>query len=275
MLRARVVTALFLGPLLLAAIWLLPTAAIAWIVAAGAGVAAWEWTQLMGVSHLQRRAALVAAFLLTLVPGYGLLVWAPEWVPYIFYSTVALWLGAVGWLWLFTVRGLSAPSPLVAGIVGWLLLWPCWLALVYLHGHTPWGPFWHTFLLVLVWGADTGAYFGGRAWGRHRLAPRISPGKTWEGAIVGGGAAVSAGLLLLAVMQPAAPMWTYLVLLTVLVVVASVVGDLFESMLKRQRGIKDSGGILPGHGGVLDRIDSLTAAAPFLAAGLAWWQSGM
>ncbi|MBK5937036.1 phosphatidate cytidylyltransferase [Halorhodospira sp. 9621] len=274
MLKARVLTALALGPLLLAAIWLLPTGVLAVLLGATAALAAWEWTTLIGVQDTARRAAIVGGFAATLLPGW-LLLEAGVAAGGILYAVAGLWVGALVWLLLYSRRDLPAPSPLRAALVGWLVLWPCWLALVYLHGSTPWGPFWHTFLLVLVWAADTGAYFTGRAWGRHRLAPRISPGKSWEGALGGGAAALLGGGLLVLALQPQAPGLGALALLTVAVVVASVVGDLFESMLKRQRGVKDSGGILPGHGGILDRIDSLTAAAPVLAAGLAWWQSGI
>ncbi|ABM62228.1 phosphatidate cytidylyltransferase [Halorhodospira halophila] len=274
MLKARVLTALALGPLLLAAIWLLPTPVLALALGGVAALAAWEWTTLIGVQDHGRRVALVGGFAMTLLPGWWLLQAVPA-VSGILYAVAALWLVALCWLVLYTRRELAAPSPLVSAVVGWLVLWPCWLALVYLHGSTPWGPFWHTFLLVLVWGADTGAYFAGRAWGRRRLAPCISPGKSWEGAVGGGLAALLGGGALVLLLQPQAPGVVALALLTVAVIVASVVGDLFESMLKRQRGVKDSGGILPGHGGILDRIDSLTAAAPVLAAGLAWWQSGM
>ncbi|MCG5547673.1 phosphatidate cytidylyltransferase [Halorhodospira halochloris] len=274
MFRARLITALVLGPLLIAAIWLLPTPAIAVLVAAVSALAAWEWTHLMGVEDTKARAGLVAAFMATLPPGYLLLdvTWAAE---FIFYGAVLLWGCALLWLLIFSQRNIPAPAPAIAAVIGWLLLWPCWLALVYVHGHTNWGPFWHTFLLVLVWVADTGAFFAGKAWGKHRLAPSISPGKSWEGAIVGGVAGVIAGFGLIWALQPQIPPLVLVLAWSAVIVAVSVIGDLFESMLKRQRGVKDSGGLLPGHGGILDRIDSITAAAPFLAAGLAWWQSGM
>ena len=274
MFRARLLTALVLGPLLIVAIWLLSTAVVAVLLAAIAALAAWEWTHLMGVVDTRARAGLVAAFLATFPPGYLLLELVPG-VELIFYVTVVLWFAALLWLLIFSRYELPAPTPLLAAVIGWLLLWSCWLALVYIHGYTNWGPFWHTFLLVLVWMADTGAYFGGKKWGKHRLAPAISPGKSWEGAIIGSLMAVLAGLLLVWVLRPLIPPLQILIAGSVVIAAVSVVGDLFESMLKRQRGIKDSGGVLPGHGGILDRIDSLTAAAPFLAAGLAWWQNGI
>lgn len=265
-------TALVLGPALLAAVWFLPTGAVAAILAAVAGLAAWEWTSLMGLRDAGARVLALTLFAVTLAGGWALLeidgaaplalALAAGW-----WGVAALWTVAYG-----LGRGDDPPPLALAAIVGWFVLWPCWLALVYLHGHTPWGPFWLTFLFLLVWAADIGAYFAGRAFGRHRLAPRISPGKTWEGVAGGAVLAVLVGVLFVAVLAPQGPPWIVLLPLLVGVVAISVVGDLFESMLKRRGGMKDSGGILPGHGGILDRVDSLTAAGPLLAAGLAWWQ---
>src|SRR5207302_1283767 len=123
-------------------------------------------------------------------------------------------------------------------------------------------------LLILIWAADTGAYFAGRAFGKHKLLPNVSPGKTWEGFF---------GAMLMTVIVMGFVVyflnippnnWVPLFLLGFVTVIFSILGDLFESMLKRQAGIKDSGKILPGHGGILDRIDSLTSAAPIFALGV-------
>lgn len=157
--------------------------------------------------------------------------------------------------------------------VGWLVLVPSWMAVVELQDHGALGlagPWALLFILVWAWAADTGAYFAGRALGRHKLAPRVSPGKTVEG-LVGG--------VLLALLVVAAVFYTgwlearlpALMVAALLTVLASVLGDLFESMIKRERGIKDSGTVLPGHGGMLDRIDSVTAALPVALAGLSWF----
>ena len=143
-----------------------------------------------------------------------------------------------------------------------LVLIPAWLALVRLHAQ---GPALMLFLLLLVVAADIGAYFAGRHFGRNKLAPRVSPGKTWEG-VMGGvvGAAVVA-LVGVSIFHVSAAPFIGLSLVTVL---ASVVGDLTESLFKRHAGVKDSGSLLPGHGGVLDRVDSVTAAAPIFLVGL-------
>jgi phosphatidate cytidylyltransferase len=123
----------------------------------------------------------------------------------------------------------------------------------------------------MVWLADSGAYFAGRRWGRTRLAPVISPGKTWEG-VLGGIVASAIAVLLAGYWYSRSLEWTLtLVSVALLAVMFSIVGDLLESLMKRQAGIKDSGSIIPGHGGVLDRIDSLTAAAPMFLAGILWF----
>jgi len=156
-------------------------------------------------------------------------------------------------------------------VLGSLALVPCYLALVWLHVHDRWALL---ALFVLVWSADTAAYFAGRRYGVRRLAPRLSPGKSWMGAVaaVGTGFAVGAGSALLP--GPGARSVVAMAAAGGLVVVVSIFGDLFESLVKRRGGFKDSGTILPGHGGVLDRIDSLLAAAPCYALALIWMADG-
>ena len=157
---------------------------------------------------------------------------------------------------------------MIQGLVGILVLQPMWIALVTLHGSGALGAELLLYLMVIVWGAESGAYMAGRLWGRTRLVAQISPGKTWEGCY----GAIAATLLI-----SGAGVWWFgfkgtmvvgFVLLSVATVLFSIVGDLWESLLKRRRGVKDSGQILPGHGGILDRIDSLTAAAPVFCLGM-------
>ena len=179
---------------------------------------------------------------------------------YFYVPAAILWIVVVP-LWM----RLRWPLPQgAAGVaVGALVLLPTWLALVQLRAV---GAGTLVAVMAVAWIADTGAYFVGRAFGRHKLAPSISPGKTWEGAVGGGAAVLAYGFALAPKLPPvlgARP--GLLALLIVAVTLMSVVGDLFESLLKRQAGLKDSSHVLPGHGGVLDRIDSLTSILPLSA----------
>jgi len=155
--------------------------------------------------------------------------------------------------------------PVAAALAGVFALVPCWLALVYVTFATN-SPNWVLFTLALVWAADTGAFFAGRWLGRVPLAPRVSPKKTWEGAIGGMVTAVIVAWLAATLLFEVA-VWPF-VITCVAVAALSIVGDLTESMLKRAVGLKDSGSVFPGHGGMLDRIDSVTAAAPALVFAL-------
>ncbi len=268
MLSQRILTALVLAPLAVAGVLWLPTwqfALVLGLILLGGG---WEWSRLAGIESGAGRLGF-----LVLLGGWLGLLWLPAfgpWVPGLLWGVTAFWF-LVG-IWLGRVRqiapaeGFSPPQALV----GLVVLGTAWVALVALHRSSPLGPVWVLLGLMLVWVADTGAFFAGRRWGRRKLAPLVSPGKTWAG--VGGalaGAILWGGLLAL---WRGVAGWHLvgLVLLCVASVLVSIVGDLYESYLKRQRGLKDSGQLLPGHGGILDRIDSLTAAAPLFTLGLFW-----
>lgn len=259
MLRQRIITALILAPLMLGVIFWLPhewtAAALAALVLGGA----WEWSGLLGWRQPVARlgyVALVAAGLgaVWMTARQGL---AFSWV---LMAALVWWLVALAWIILAPARR----STLLCAVAGLLVLVPAWLALVSLHALTPQLVL---FVLLLVVAADVGAYFAGRRFGRHKLAPQVSPGKTWQG--VFGGMAGAALLSLGAVWWFEVPALPFLGL-CLLVTAASVVGDLTESLFKRQAGLKDSGTLLPGHGGLLDRVDSITAAAPVFLAGLIW-----
>jgi phosphatidate cytidylyltransferase len=259
-LRTRVMTAVVLGVVLLVVVlWLPPAATVAaltvLVIAGG-----WEWSAFMRLRSLTARCAYVVLLAVLLE-----LAWRASAVPatrdLILAVAVVWWFTAFLWV-VFAPRRVSAWS---AGVAGVLALVPAWLALVQLRLSLQHGAQWLLFALLLVWVADIGAFFVGRRFGRIRLAPEVSPGKTWEGAL--GGLAVSA---LVAVAGAA---WFGVALVPFLplclaVVGFSIVGDLTESLLKRFAGMKDSGSMLPGHGGVMDRIDSLTGAAPVLLLGL-------
>lgn len=274
MLKWRVLTACVLAPLVICAVLFLDTPWVAGILAVVISLGAAEWVKIMGVeSPLLRGAYLLGLWALLLL---GWLAYTQAWPLGPFYLLVGIWwLAALFWLQRYS-RGNEAPTPPAQGlsaVVGYLVLAPAWFSLVYLHAMPlGGGPVLMIVLLFAVWGADTGAYFAGRAFGRRKLAPRISPNKTWEGAVGGVVLAVVVALLLQLLFGPG---WLPLAVLLPVVAVTvlfSIAGDLFESMVKRQHGVKDSGTILPGHGGVLDRIDSLTAAAPIFVMGLLWWR---
>ena len=267
MLKQRIITALLMLPIALGGFFLLEGGAFALFIAAVITVAAWEWAQLAGFSEQPQRlgyAGVVAVLLLLLFNNQQL--------------AGALMALAIAWWALATVLVLTYPassrhwagSP-VKLLIGLLILLPAWQGLVLLK-QMPQANALILAVMVLVWGADIGAYFAGRAFGKRKLAPQVSPGKSWEG-VFGGLLATLAITLAVGIhLQWTARMLILALLASVLVVSISVVGDLTESMFKRQAGIKDSSNLLPGHGGILDRIDSLTAAVPLFAVLL--WLAG-
>lgn len=252
MLKARIVTALFLVAGFLAILFLLPGWAAGLSFALIAAIAGWEWAGLMQASSRGR----IAFGLLVL--GLCLLFWtSPE------QGFPLLWGLSAGFWLLFAPLWMKWRWSTACATVGLVVLLPTWAALVALHAR---GPELLLAAMALVWVADIAAYFTGRAFGRRKLAPSISPGKTWEGAagaVVGVlvyGFAVAPFLPQLSGIAPL-HFAGILLLLTTL----SILGDLFESLAKRQAGIKDSSQLLPGHGGILDRIDSQTSTLPFVA----------
>lgn len=264
MLKQRVLTAILIAPLSLLAIIYLPLLPFAVFTGAIVAFAAWEWGNLAALSPVQRKLY-VLLFIACLVLGYSLPTAA---------QTGLIWLALPLWVLNFVLvcrypesvkfwrmRGTRA-------LMGLLMLVSAWIALItlrqQLHG-------WQLILILLflVWSADIGAYFSGKAWGNKKLAPQVSPGKTWEG-FYGGllAALVSACVFAVVFGVVSFSQWNALATIGLIALACSaisVVGDLTESMFKRHRGVKDSGAILPGHGGVLDRIDSLLAALPFYA----------
>lgn len=259
MLKTRVITALLLIAGLALILFAMPPLAAVLTFAAVAALATWEWGGLM---KQDQPARVMYAFVLLLF-CWQLTVAAPEVVPGLLGLAVAFWILAVP-LWL-RFKWTLAGNDFFGYLIGALVILPTWAAMVALHAVSTWLML---AVMALVWVADISAYFAGRAFGRHKLAPTISPGKTWEGvagAVVGvliyGGTVLTfsslAGKIPLA--------WPLLGLLLILLTAVSVIGDLFESLLKRQAGIKDSSSLLPGHGGVLDRIDALTSTLPLAA----------
>lgn len=259
-LRKRVATAAVLIALLLVVLFWLPAAATVGLLTLVVLMGAWEWSAFLKWTRPWPRAAYVG-----LVGVFLPLAWRITRTPA---GMAALLGGALLWWLIALVWIVAAPRRVrswSAGLAGLLSLVPAWLALVRLRLGAPLGAEWVLFALVLVWMADIGAYFCGRRLGRRRLAPAVSPGKTWEGAI--GGLAASAIVAAAGAAWFRLPLVPFL-LLCLAAVAFSIVGDLTESLLKRFAGMKDSGTLFPGHGGVMDRIDSVTGAVPVLLLGL-------
>lgn len=268
MLKARVITAIVLLVGLLAAVFLLPAAGWLVVCALVCGAAAWEWGALARFEPALRMSTAIsfggACLLLGYVTGFTVPTAAGGALLMPLYAVSAIFWLFVAPVWL--VHKWSLSHPMLASLVGFVVLVPTSLALVHLRAISPWLMLG---VMAVVWIADIAAYFSGRAFGRHKLAPSISPGKTWEGAVGGGLAVLLFGFGVLA-WQGASQPGGALAIAAVLVIwtAVSIVGDLYESLLKRQAGLKDSGNILPGHGGILDRIDSLTSTLPMVALGM-------
>jgi phosphatidate cytidylyltransferase len=272
MLLQRIFTVAGLLPLFLAALFLLPN--LYWSIALGGimAVAAWEWARLAGYELPGR----VFFTLLLAVSTLGISLWEHyDTRPLLIHTSAghamyalsaAFWMGiAPAWLYYrWEIRG-----RVLLGIIGLIVLLPCWHAMAWLQI----SPGRLLLAMGVVWVADTAAYFVGRRYGRGKLAPLISPGKTWAG-VWGAAAAVSLYWVLVWAATPAGTVRLIPgLILALLMTVLSIVGDLFESWMKRVAGVKDSGGLLPGHGGLLDRVDGLTATLPLAAIYFAYLQS--
>lgn len=265
----RVVTAVVLVPVVVYGVLALPSAYFALLMAVFVLAGGWEWADLSG-HPVPARAAYVAV-LAALLFAAAKLVDRPPGLRLILASGVLFWGAALVWVARYQ-SGRATPLLERRGalsVTGVLVLVPAWAALYALHRGGAAGPERALLLMLLVWSADIGAYFAGRRFGRRKLAMRVSPGKTIEG-VLGGVALAAVVMAAYAAFRVQAPGWgAGLMLLGVATVLASVLGDLLESLIKRMAGRKDSGVLVPGHGGALDRIDSLTAAAPVFVLGLA------
>ncbi len=257
MLKIRIITAIIslfiLGAVLFVLTPELAALVMAFLVLAGA----WEWSGFLGFSNDAARWLYVV-----LIGGLMAIVvfLVPEHSDRVLQIACVWWLIAFIWIFVF-------PTPIPAAIrwlAGVVVLVPLFVALLFLYEVSSQILL---FALLIVWVADAGAYFAGKQFGRVKLAPSISPGKTWEG--------VFGGLTMVAILTT---IWTHFADMELAVMLPfclavgalSVVGDLTVSMFKRTAGVKDSGNLFPGHGGVLDRVDSVSAAAPLFALGLSW-----
>jgi phosphatidate cytidylyltransferase len=269
MLKTRVITAVTAVLMLLAALFYFPN----W----GWGIfsmlivlaACWEWSRLCAFSARTNVVFLALSALLCAIVLFQYLntshpLWMQSTAQALFIAAAAFWLVAVP-LWLKMAWRPRLPT--LAGVAGWLVVFPAWTALLLLHDASP---LLLLSILAIVWAADIGAYFAGKRFGKTKLAPSVSPGKTWEGVVGGLIGVMGYFFLWFAAVYYFGASWARLLLqfgallpLVFLVLGAvSVIGDLFESWMKRGAGMKDSSNLLPGHGGILDRIDAVTSALP-------------
>lgn len=258
MLKTRVITAVVLAIVFLLALF--NTSGLSWaLITLGATlVGVWEWAKLI---HLKKHTTVIyiavafcISMLIQFAPESSISLYTDKIVFGLLASSVLFWV-IFAPLWLLTRKHIR--QKFLLAILGLILLLATWLALKGLHSINP---LLLLAVLAVVWLADSAAYFAGKSFGRHKLAPSISPGKTWEG-VAGGLLAVTIyGLLLCNYLHYS----DWMVIGLWLVVALSIIGDLYESLLKRQAGVKDSSHLLPGHGGVLDRIDGLIPTLPLV-----------
>src|SRR3990167_6551702 len=261
MLKQRLITAAILIPLVLALLFYASPPVFCILTAGIMVVAAVEWTLLMQVRHLWARFL----YVMLMLSGMFAMLFVPT--PLIFAATFFWWLAALV-LVLIYPRGSRqwGNSVLIKGLMGAFVLIPCWIAVNYIRNDNQ-GIYVLLFVFILICGADSSAYFAGKKWGKTKIAPLVSPSKSVQGVM--GALAYAVFITVLAALLSRPPLIIVIsaVMLAVVTVSFSILGDLFESMLKREAGLKDSSNILPGHGGILDRIDSLTAAVPVYALG--------
>tara|TARA_R110000737_G_scaffold343560_1_gene369640 strand:- start:2536 stop:3402 length:867 start_codon:yes stop_codon:yes gene_type:complete len=280
LLKQRIITALVLAPAAILAIFYLPLINFAAVMLVVMAIGAWEWGPLMGFANKGLRLAFVGITSILIATLWYFLPLEYLWqAPKVLVEQVniVLWLAVAWW---FLSAGLTFLYPRyskfwsshrsVRGLFGWLTLVPTWLAFMVLRSSDYQVDNYHgaqllMFLFLMVWSADVGAYFVGKSIGKRKLLPNVSPGKTLEGFL--GGVIFACVMVAIAgyFIDWSMAQYRIVIPVTILITTISVLGDLNESMFKRQAGVKDSGTILPGHGGVLDRIDSLTATAPIYA----------
>ena len=269
MTKQRVITALILAPIMVVGIFFLPLKPFAIFIAIIATLGAWEWANIAGYQKNWSRIFYAFFVFVCLYISARFLRIHPEW---------KIWFLGAGTLWWTIAFALVKKYPggtdiwnarAIRAFLGLAVLIPMWVGFMHLKLE-PHSSLLIIYVMLVVWGADTGAYFAGRKWGTTKLAPHVSPGKSWAG--FWGGFATTLALAVFACwyvhsqIQPLDMMGTIKILaITMVTMVISVLGDLVESMMKRHRGIKDSSSLLPGHGGVMDRIDSMAAAVPIFA----------
>jgi phosphatidate cytidylyltransferase len=265
--KQRVITALLITPLAIAMILLLPSSIFAVIICALCLLAAWEWTRMSGMRSRPQRAVLVGLSVLAMAALWYYADSTAGWITIV--VGCAWWFVTLAWLRNFSFGAAPTRENITLKLIaGALTILPAWTAMMQLHRSQPTPPHtWALYALVVIWAADSFAYLVGRRWGKVKLAPNISPGKTIAGvygALCGSALVALIGGWLLDVRGASL---AGLLVLALITVVFSIVGDLFESLIKRHGNVKDSGTLFPGHGGVADRLDGVFAALPFFAVG--------
>ncbi|OTA16647.1 phosphatidate cytidylyltransferase [Xenorhabdus vietnamensis] len=275
MLKYRLLTTLILIPLVIVALFFLPPSGFGLVVIAVSALAAWEWGQFAGLFTQAKRITLAALFAVGLLAlQYSLSDFShlieKKQIVYLLWAGMLWWGAAILLVVTYPASASIWKSSVVLRLLfGVLTIVPFYCGMMVLRtqgyeNNSYNGAWWLLYVMLLVWAADSGAYIFGRTMGKHKMAPKVSPGKTLEGLF---GGLLTAALIswLFGKFAPVSAMPEHLLLISTAVVIASVFGDLAESMFKRESGIKDSSQLIPGHGGVMDRVDSLTAAVPIFA----------
>ena len=263
-LKQRVITGVVLIIAVLLGVLYLPNnlfAAASLIILISIG--GWEWGKLVSLNGMVR-----ALFVVGLL-GVGLFAYFNQDLRWVFIIAGVLWWSAALVLLAVYEQGtwLYKNYPWLLRVAAFLVLIPAWVSLISLHQYHPLLVLYLIFLVAIT---DSGAYFTGKAFGKNKLAPELSPGKTREGVFGGVAGALVWSILGAWFFDIPAIDWLYFILLSLVVAFMSVSGDLFESLIKREAGMKDSGNILPGHGGILDRVDGLVATLPIFTLGIFW-----
>jgi len=286
-LKQRIITAVLLLPLVGCLLFLPDLLTFSAILVPIFGILVWEWSRLLQTGKAGQSVFIVLS--LAAVGGLFYQLYQQDFfseasLPLLWYDAYPFKLLIVALL-VWVVASISVllypkttktlfRGPWLRGLLGIVILAAAWLAIVVIRSllinvDYTLGAWMLLLMLVIIWGADVGAYFAGKTWGKTKLAPVVSPNKTWEGALGGLVLAVAVGMAVASLLSLELD-WLKFTVFVIVMVVLSVFGDLFESMLKRQANIKDSSNILPGHGGLLDRLDSTLSVAPFFVAGVLW-----
>lgn len=279
-LKLRLITGLIAAPIAIALIVLLPTPWFAVVLGMFFFAGAWEWAGLVSTVSAPRpvvKISYTALCLALMIAGWFALAASPVFITAIVGIAIVWWLLVLLSVLTYPKSVFLWSTSFSKALAGVFILIPAWLAMVSLHGTEPKGSYYALYVFMMVWLADSAAYFAGKTWGKHKLAPQLSPGKSWEGVIGAVVAVFIYGVIasyFMGIYEFGFNIAMIYLGISLLTVVVSVLGDLAESMFKRQAHIKDSGSFFPGHGGVLDRFDSLTAAAPVFLLCF-WWFSDL